>query len=101
MRGRIFRISLQGPGGLNKHTEWLIGYPRLVLGGNVQGFGLYVYIFCSARCSFWPIFEAPRTNTPRTTPPFVLVCDLNLSIFNSQNTPEIPISARIQGAARF
>ena len=68
MRGRIFRISLQGPGGLNKHTEWLIGYPRLVWGGNLQGFGLYVYIFCSARCSFWPIFEAPRTNTPRTTP---------------------------------
>ena len=46
MRARIFRISLQGPGGLNKHTEWLIGYPRLVWGGNLQGFGLYVYIFC-------------------------------------------------------
>ena len=73
MRGRIFRISLQGPGGLNKHTEWLIGYPRLVWGGNLQGFGLVDYIFCSARCSFWPIFEAPRTNTPRTTPLAMLV----------------------------
>ena len=68
MRGRIFRISLQGPGGLNKHTGWLIGCPRLVWRGNLQGFGLVDYIFRSARCSFWPIFEAPRTNTPRTTP---------------------------------
>ena len=45
MRIRIFRISLQGPGGLNKHTEWLIGCPRSVWRGNLQGFGLVDYIF--------------------------------------------------------
>ena len=45
MRIRIFRISLQGPGGLNKHTGWLIGCPRLVWRGNLQGFCLVDYIF--------------------------------------------------------
>ena len=38
----IFKISLQG---LNKHAGWLIGCPRLVWRGNLQGFGLVDYIF--------------------------------------------------------
>ena len=42
----FFRISLQAPGVPNKHTGWLIGCPRLVWRGNLQGFGLVGYIFC-------------------------------------------------------
>ena len=61
MRIRIFRISLQGPGGLNKHTEWLIGCPRLVWQGNLQGFGLVDYIFRSAWCSIYRTISVIRS----------------------------------------
>ena len=49
---RFFRISPQAPGVPNKHTGWLIGCPKLVWRGNLQGFCLVDYIFCSAWCSF-------------------------------------------------
>ena len=39
------QITLQG---LNKHAGWLIGCPRLVWRGNLQGFGLVDCIFRSA-----------------------------------------------------
>ena len=64
MRCRIFRILLQGPGGLNKHTEWLIGCPRLVWRGNLQGFCLVDYIFRSAWCSFYPILQVFQLKKP-------------------------------------
>ena len=48
----FFRISPQAPGVPNKHTGWLIGCPRLVWRGNLQGFCLVDYIFRSAWCSF-------------------------------------------------
>ena len=60
----IFRILLQGPGGLNKHTGWLIGCPRLVWRGNLQGFGLVDYIFRSAWCSFYSILQVFQLKKP-------------------------------------
>ena len=54
---RFFRISLQAPGVPNKHTGSLIGCPRLVWRGNLQGFCLVDYIFRSAWCSFYTILQ--------------------------------------------
>ena len=75
---RFFRISPQAPGVLNKHTGWLIGCPRLVWRGNLQGFGLVDYTMVyfalrDAHFGFLPTLAAPRTNTPRTTPLAMLV----------------------------
>ena len=64
MADRSFRISPQAPGGPNKHPGWLIGCPRLVWRGNLQGFGRVDYIFRSAWCSFYSIlyfFQLKKT----------------------------------------